>query len=120
MIFGVPVFLAVVAFISVVFVHELGHYLIGRWCGIGATTFSIGFGPKLFSFKDKRNTEWMICLIPLGGFVKFVTENDKSDFHVRMGSGGNSESQNFSTNGSFESASLIRRTLTVLAGTDSW
>ena len=116
MIFGVPVFLAVVAFISVVFVHELGHYLIGRWCGIGATTFSIGFGPKLFSFKDKRNTEWMICLIPLGGFVKFVTENDKSDFHVRMGSGGNSESQNFSTNGSFESASLIRRTLTVLAG----
>ena len=61
MIFGVPVFLAVVAFISVVFVHELGHYFIGRCCGIGATTFSIGFGPKLFSFTDKRNTEWMFA-----------------------------------------------------------
>ena len=116
MIFGVPVFLAVVAFISVVFVHELGHYFIGRCCGIGATTFSIGFGPKLFSFTDKRNTEWMICLIPLGGYVKFVTENDKSNSPVRMVAGGNSTFQTFSTKGSFESASLIGRAMTVLAG----
>ena len=116
MIFGVPIFLAVVAFISVVFVHELGHYFIGRCCGIGATTFSIGFGPKLVSFTDKRNTEWMLCLIPLGGFVKFVTENDKSGSSVKMGRSGNLESHNFSTSGSFESASLICRTMTVLAG----
>jgi regulator of sigma E protease len=113
MIFGVPIFLAIFAFISVVFVHELGHYFIGRCCGIGATAFSIGFGPKLFSYTDKRNTEWMLCLIPLGGFVKFVTENDKSDSSVKMDRSGNLESHNFSTSGSFESASLICRSMTV-------
>ena len=56
----------------VVFVHEMGHYLIGRWCGIGVKAFSIGFGPELVGFNDRHGTRWKLCAIPLGGYVKFV------------------------------------------------
>ncbi|MGN6466747.1 MAG: site-2 protease family protein, partial [Rhizobiaceae bacterium] len=56
----------------VVFVHEMGHYLVGRWCGIGVKAFSIGFGPELLGFNDRRGTRWKLCLVPLGGYVKFV------------------------------------------------
>ncbi|WP_376704373.1 RIP metalloprotease RseP [Mesorhizobium sp. ISC25] len=56
----------------VVFVHEMGHYLVGRWCGIGAKAFSIGFGPEIIGFNDSRGTRWKLCAIPLGGYVKFV------------------------------------------------
>lgn len=56
----------------VVFVHEMGHYLVGRWCGIGARAFSIGFGPELVGFNDRHGTRWKISAIPLGGYVKFV------------------------------------------------
>lgn len=56
----------------VVFVHEMGHYLIGRWCGIGVKAFSIGFGPEILGFYDRHGTRWKLCAIPLGGYVKFV------------------------------------------------
>ena len=56
----------------VVFVHEMGHYLVGRWCGIGVKAFSIGFGPELIGFEDRRGTRWKLSAIPLGGYVKFV------------------------------------------------
>ncbi len=56
----------------VVFVHEMGHYLVGRWCGIGAEAFSIGFGPEIAGFTDRRGTRWKLSAIPLGGYVKFV------------------------------------------------
>jgi regulator of sigma E protease len=56
----------------VVFVHEMGHYLVGRWCGIGVKVFSIGFGPELAGFNDRRGTRWKLCAIPLGGYVKFT------------------------------------------------
>ncbi|WP_028034979.1 RIP metalloprotease RseP [Chelativorans sp. J32] len=56
----------------VVFVHEMGHYLVGRWCGIGVKAFSIGFGPELAGFTDRRGTRWKLSAIPLGGYVKFV------------------------------------------------
>src|SRR5690606_39171731 len=56
----------------VVFVHEMGHYLVGRWCGIGVREFSVGFGPELFGFNDRRGTRWKLAAIPLGGYVKFV------------------------------------------------
>lgn len=56
----------------VVFVHELGHYLVGRWCGIGARAFSVGFGPELIGFTDRRGTRWRLSWIPLGGYVKFI------------------------------------------------
>jgi len=56
----------------VVFVHEMGHYLVGRWCGIGVKAFSIGFGPELLGFNDSHGTRWKLCAIPLGGYVKFI------------------------------------------------
>ena len=59
-----------------VFVHEMGHYLVGRWCGIRSTAFSVGFGPELVGFTDKRGTRWKISAIPLGGYVKFFGDDD--------------------------------------------
>ncbi|MBD0416299.1 RIP metalloprotease RseP [Oryzicola mucosus] len=56
----------------VVFVHEMGHYLVGRWCGIGVKAFSIGFGPEIVGFNDRHGTRWKLSAIPLGGYVKFV------------------------------------------------
>src|SRR5690606_35969463 len=56
----------------VVFVHEMGHYLVGRACGIGVEAFAVGFGPELVGFNDRRGTRWKLCAIPLGGYVKFV------------------------------------------------
>jgi regulator of sigma E protease len=61
-----------------VFVHEMGHYLVGRWCGIRSTAFSVGFGPELIGFTDKRGTRWKISAIPLGGYVKFFGDEDVS------------------------------------------
>lgn len=55
----------------VVFVHEMGHFLVGRWCGVGVHAFSIGFGPELVGFNDWHGTRWKLCAIPLGGYVKF-------------------------------------------------
>lgn len=56
----------------VVFVHEYGHYIVGRWVGIRAEVFSIGFGPELASWTDKRGMIWRIGALPLGGYVKFA------------------------------------------------
>jgi regulator of sigma E protease len=56
----------------VVFIHELGHFLVGRWCGVGVTAFSIGFGPELIGWNDRQGTRWKISAIPLGGYVKFA------------------------------------------------
>ena len=50
-----------------IFVHELGHFLVGRWCGVDVKTFSIGFGRELFGFNDRHGTRWRFALIPLGG-----------------------------------------------------
>ena len=55
----------------VVFFHELGHFLVGRWCGVKVDAFSIGFGPELFHFTDRQGTRWRLALLPLGGYVKF-------------------------------------------------
>jgi len=65
-----PAFLIVLTVI--VFVHEMGHYLVARWNGIAIQTFSIGFGPELFGFNDKHGTRWRLSAIPLGGYVRFV------------------------------------------------
>jgi regulator of sigma E protease len=54
-----------------IFVHELGHYFVGRWCGVKADTFSIGFGREVAGWTDKRGTRWKIGWLPLGGYVKF-------------------------------------------------
>ena len=61
----------VVVLSVVVFVHEYGHFIVGRLCGIKVDAFSLGFGPELFAFLDKHETRWKISAIPLGGYVKF-------------------------------------------------
>jgi regulator of sigma E protease len=53
-------------------VHELGHYLVGRWFGVKADTFSIGFGKELAGFTDRRGTRWRFSALPLGGYVQFA------------------------------------------------
>ncbi len=57
-----------------VFVHELGHFLVARWHGVRVHTFSLGFGPKLFSFR-RGDTEYCVSVVPLGGYVKLAGEN---------------------------------------------
>lgn len=68
--------MTVLAFVAVigplVFVHEMGHYLVARWCGVRADIFSIGFGPEIAGWVDKRGTRWRIAALPLGGYVKFA------------------------------------------------
>jgi regulator of sigma E protease len=55
----------------VVFFHELGHFLVARWCGIRVLVFSLGFGPEIFGFNDRHGTRWKVSAVPLGGYVKF-------------------------------------------------
>lgn len=59
-----------------VFVHELGHYVVARRCGVRVETFSIGFGPELFGWTDRHGTRWKFSAIPLGGYVKMFGEMD--------------------------------------------
>ncbi len=73
---SVPIWMMLVGFLlmlgPLVTLHELGHYLVGRWCGVKADVFSVGFGKELFGWTDKRGTRWQIAAIPMGGFVKFA------------------------------------------------
>src|SRR6202521_2070629 len=60
----------------IVFVHELGHFLVARWCGIKVLVFSVGFGPELVGFNDRHGTRWKVSIIPLGGYVKFFGDDN--------------------------------------------
>ncbi len=62
----------ILAMAPLIFIHELGHYLVGRWCGVKADVFSIGFGRPLTAWTDRRGTRWQIGWIPFGGYVKFA------------------------------------------------
>ncbi len=72
-IYGVT-FLAILSVL--VFVHEWGHYIVARLCGVRVETFSIGFGKEIWGFNDKHGTRWKIALIPLGGYVKMYGDQD--------------------------------------------
>ncbi len=61
-----------------VFIHEFGHYYIARKCGVKVEIFSIGFGKELFSIRDKNDTIWKVCLVPLGGYVKMFGDSSAS------------------------------------------
>lgn len=108
---ALPPFLLVLTI--VVFFHELGHYLVGRWCGIGAEVFSVGFGPELIGRTDRHGTRWKLSLIPLGGYVKFVGDENAAS----MPSGGEGQQLSASQRAnSFPDAALWRRAATVAAG----
>lgn len=96
----------------VVFFHELGHYLVGRWCGIGAKVFSVGFGPELVGFTDRRGTRWRLSAIPLGGYVKFV-----GDMNAASASATPDETlTDAELAQAFHTKSVWRRAATVFAG----
>ena len=61
----------IAALTIIVFIHELGHFLVARWCGVAVEVFSIGFGREIFGWHDRHGTRWKVCWIPLGGYVKF-------------------------------------------------
>ncbi len=97
----------------VVFIHEYGHYIVGRWCGIHAEVFSLGFGPVIKSWHDSRGTKWQVSAIPLGGYVKFLGDRDASS---RTDSKVLDDMSADDRVRSFPGASLGRRALTVFAG----
>lgn len=75
-----PLWLIAIAFLAalgpLIVGHELGHYWVARWFGVGAESFSIGFGREVAGWTDKRGTRWKIGWLPLGGYVKFIGDSD--------------------------------------------
>src|ERR1051326_5609628 len=67
----------------VVFFHELGHFLVARWCGVKVETFSIGFGREIFGWTDSKGTRWTISWIPFGGYVRFFGDADAASLPDR-------------------------------------
>ncbi len=109
---GVQAFGALIlVIVIIVTVHEYGHYIVGRWCGIHAEVFSIGFGKPIWSRVDKRGTRWQVALLPLGGYVRFMGDADAAS---RPGStAGLSPEERRHT---MQGAPLWARSATVIAG----
>ncbi len=107
-----PVWLIIVAFVCaigpLVFFHELGHYLVGRLFGVGAETFSIGFGREIAGWTDRSGTRWKVGWLPLGGYVRFVGDED----HAGEGETATAEANPRS----FAGKPVWQRFLIVLAG----
>ncbi len=100
----------VIALSVIVAIHEYGHYIVGRWCGIHAEVFSIGFGKVLFSKVDKHGTKWQVAALPFGGYVKFLGDANAASVG---GTGQVSEAEKRRT---MLGAPLWARSLTVAAG----
>ena len=96
-----------------VFVHEMGHYLVGRWSGIRIMAFSIGFGPEIAGFTDRHGTRWKLSLIPLGGYVRFFGDEDASSKTDADQLAAMTEEERAQ---SFAGAKLWKRAATVAAG----
>lgn len=103
----------VVALIIIVAVHEYGHYIVGRWSGIKAEVFSLGFGPVLVSRVDRHGTRWQIAALPLGGYVKFLGDSDAASGKDADAIEGLSETDRRHT---MHGAPLWARAATVAAG----
>ncbi|MCG3266237.1 RIP metalloprotease RseP [Yoonia sp. I 8.24] len=100
----------VVALSVIVAVHEYGHYIVGRWCGIDAEVFSLGFGPRLFGWVDKRGTRWQVAAVPLGGYVKFLGDANAASV------GSEEVASDIDPRRTMEGAPLWARAATVVAG----
>jgi len=110
-----PIWFMLIAFLAaigpLVFIHEYGHYIVGRWFGIGAETFSIGFGREVAGWTDKRGTRWKVGWLPLGGYVRFTGDMDPSS----MGRGLDQLSPELRAR-SFHAKPVWQRALVVFAG----
>ena len=100
----------VIALSIIVAIHEYGHYIVGRWCGIHAEVFSIGFGKVLFARADKHGTIWQIAALPFGGYVKFLGDANAASV------GGTDQVQNFDARNTMPGAPLWARAATIAAG----
>ncbi|MCB1419572.1 MAG: RIP metalloprotease RseP [Notoacmeibacter sp.] len=92
----------------------MGHYLVGRWCGIGVKAFSVGFGPEIAGFTDRHGTRWKLSAIPLGGYVKFL-----GDMTATSAQADDAEMARLSPDElgrAFHTQPVWKRFLTVLAG----
>jgi regulator of sigma E protease len=97
-----------VALIVIVFIHELGHFLVARFFGVSVETFSVGFGKVLYQRKDRYGTDWKFCLLPFGGYVKFEGDANGASFPA--------DSANNSAPGNFHGKPVWQRALVVAAG----
>jgi regulator of sigma E protease len=97
----------------VVFVHEMGHFLVARWCGVTVTTFSIGFGKEIGAFIDKHGTRWRFAWIPLGGYVKFLDDENAASVPDRAAIEQMDEAQR---KGAFQLKPVWQRAAVVAAG----
>ncbi|MEL6642246.1 MAG: RIP metalloprotease RseP, partial [Pseudomonadota bacterium] len=100
----------IIALSVIVAIHEYGHYIVGRWCGIHAEVFSIGFGKVLFTRQDRRGTRWQIAALPFGGYVKFLGDANAASV------GGTAEVPDVSPRNTMLGAPLWARAATVAAG----
>lgn len=107
----VPPFLFVL--IIVVFIHELGHFLVARWCGVTVKAFSIGFGKEIFGFYDRYGTRWRFAWIPLGGYVKFLDDENSASVPSRDALERMTPAER---EGAFQTKSLAARSAIVAAG----
>ncbi len=103
----------VVALSIIVAIHEYGHYIVGRWCGIKADVFSIGFGPVLLSKVDRHGTRWQVAALPLGGYVKFKGDANAASVGADDTTLAMEEAERRQT---MTGAALWRRAATVAAG----
>ena len=104
----------IIALSVIVAVHEYGHYIVGRWCGIKADVFSLGFGPVLWSGDDRHGTRWQIAALPFGGYVKFAGDANAAsgkDVEAMAAVEGTKAARH-----TMHGAPLWARTLTVAAG----
>jgi len=97
----------------VVFIHELGHFIVARWCGVKVQAFSIGFGREIWGFNDRHGTRWRLAWIPLGGYVKFVDDENGASVPSRDSLARMSQEER---QGAFQTKSLGRRAAIVAAG----
>ena len=106
----------VMALLVIVAIHEYGHYIVGRWSGIHAEVFSIGFGPVIWTRNDKHGTKWQVAALPFGGYVKFL--GDSSAASAASGKDGEAISEMSATEQrrTMHGAPLWARAATVAAG----
>ena len=114
---SIPFWLYIVGFPlllgPLVTLHELGHYLVGRWFGVKAEAFSVGFGKELAGWTDKRGTRWKLSALPLGGYVQFKGDMDPASIpHPDVAKQASAAERD----GSFHHAALWKRALIVFAG----
>ncbi len=97
----------------VVFVHEMGHFLVARYFGVTVETFSIGFGPEIHGFYDRHGTRWRIAWVPLGGYVKFKGDENAASVPSQEHISDLSEDER---RGNFHAKPIAQRAAVVAAG----